>query len=299
MGGQRNCLARGAGRNAGDSLENSIATTSSVLRHGSRISDTLIVSNNMNDATRRGLRTTVVSATQESGPSRASQFPPGGASTPRAGAGFAAIVKNTGPEELWEVASLEQSEFLALYGDSLLLLVHIRDADKDLAAGLSVTAVRGEANLPPEPLSICTKTNIDPFEATPHSPKPRPVETEIGVIQLLASGRHFAVPLRKRITADNTHPNRVSLGRAPNKDIVLRHETVSKDHCWFEVDEGGSFFVTDAGSKNLTRLNGRPLPDGPTFVRAGDTLRFGLIDAQVCSARTLWRVLGTAIRRAK
>jgi hypothetical protein len=276
-----------------------IAAPSSVLRHGSRISDTLIVSNNMNDATRRGLRTTVASATRESGPPHASQFPPGGAPTPRPGAGFAAILRNTGPEELWEAANLEQNEFLALYGDSLMLLVHLRDADKDLAAGLSVTAVRGEANLPPEPLSVCTKTNIDPFEAAQQSAKPRPVETEIGLIQLLANGRHFAVPLRKRITADNTHPNRVSLGRAPNKDIVLRHETVSKEHCWFEVDEGGSFFVTDAGSKNFTRLNGRPLPDAPTFIRAGDTLRFGLVDAQLCSARTLWRVLGTAVRRAK
>jgi pSer/pThr/pTyr-binding forkhead associated (FHA) protein len=64
------------------------------------------------------------------------------------------------------------------------------------------------------------------------------------------------------------------------------------------VDESGAFFVTDAGSKNATWLNGTPITRA-TFVRAGDTLRFGTVDATLCSPRALWRVLASAARRTR
>jgi hypothetical protein len=213
---------------------------------------------------------------------------------------FAAVLQNTGPSELVEIASRsEPDEFLSLYGDTLLLLVRIRPTDVELFAGLNVTAIRDDANVPVEPISKTAETSADEHEPTVTGIKSHPAETEMRLIQVLAADRHCAVPLRKRITAEALNPNRVSVGRAPNKDIVLRHESVSKFHAWFEVDESGSFFVTDAGSKNATWLNGHPIVTPGATIRGGDTIRFGTVEATLCSPRVLWRVLASAARRTK
>jgi pSer/pThr/pTyr-binding forkhead associated (FHA) protein len=210
---------------------------------------------------------------------------------------FAAILENTGPTELTALAFGELDEFLRLY-DTLLMLVRVGAADVELLAGLNVTAIRDDANVPVEPISKTADIVNDEGEPTNTGVQSRPVETNVRVIQLLAEGRHCVVPLRKRITAESLNPNRVSVGRAPNKDIVLRHSSVSKFHAWFEVDESGSFFVTDAGSKNATWLNGVPIVAPLAPVGPGDSLRFGAVDATLCSPRALWRVLATAKRRA-
>ncbi len=213
---------------------------------------------------------------------------------------FAAVLQNTGPRELVQIASMsEPDEFLNLYGDTLLMLVRIRPVDVELFAGLNVTAIPDDANVPVEPISKTAETTADEPEPTVTGIKSHPVETEMRLIQTLASDRHCAVPLRKRITAEALNPNRVSVGRAPNKDIVLRHDSVSKFHAWFEVDESGSFFVTDAGSKNATWLNGHPIVTPLAAIRGGDTLRFGTVEATLCSPRVLWRVLASAARRTR
>jgi hypothetical protein len=213
---------------------------------------------------------------------------------------FAAIVENVGPSELVELAvGGDVDEFLRLYGDTLLLLVRIRAAEMELLAGLNVTALREDASLPPEPIVKTAETSAEEPEATITGIQSRPVETEMRLIQLLAQERHCAVPLRKRITAEALNPTRVSVGRAPYKDIVLRHESVSRSHAWFEVDESGSYFITDAGSKNATWLNGKPIVSEGTPVGAGDSLRFGRVDAVISSPRALWQVLATAAKRVR
>jgi hypothetical protein len=212
---------------------------------------------------------------------------------------FAAVLENTGPSELVELAAnRELDDFLRLYEGTLLLLIRVPSADVELLAGLNVTAIRDDANVAVEPVSKTAEMSPEELEATATGIKTHPIETELRLIQLLAQGRHCAVPLRKRITAEALNPTRVSVGRAPNKDIVLRHDSVSKFHAWFELDESGSFFVTDAGSKNATWLNGKPIVMA-TSVRAGDTLRFGTVDATLCSPRALWRVLASAARRSR
>jgi pSer/pThr/pTyr-binding forkhead associated (FHA) protein len=93
--------------------------------------------------------------------------------------------------------------------------------------------------------------------------------------------------------------DRISVGRARNKDIVLRHQSVSKFHCWFEVDDAGAFYVTDAGSKNATKVNANSLKARErTRVEPGDVIRFGSVEAIMCAPRVLWAALGGGKRPA-
>jgi pSer/pThr/pTyr-binding forkhead associated (FHA) protein len=86
--------------------------------------------------------------------------------------------------------------------------------------------------------------------------------------------------------------DRVSIGRARNKDIVLRHSTISKFHAWFEVSDAETLYVCDAGSTNLTHVNQRRLePRVRALVEPGDVIRFGSVEAVVSSSTVLWRSL--------
>jgi pSer/pThr/pTyr-binding forkhead associated (FHA) protein len=108
----------------------------------------------------------------------------------------------------------------------------------------------------------------------------------------LREGRQFVVPLRKRASVDALSMERISVGRARNKDVVLRDASVSKFHGWFEMDEYRTFHVADAGSKNGTTLNGKRLePRQPNAVHAGDVIVFGSIETLVCQADTFWKAL--------
>lgn len=70
--------------------------------------------------------------------------------------------------------------------------------------------------------------------------------------------------------------DRISVGRAPNCDIVLRVPYVSKLHAHFTRDEKGETSLTDAGSANGTFINEvRLTPQKRTVVTLGDTVRFG------------------------
>ncbi len=95
----------------------------------------------------------------------------------------------------------------------------------------------------------------------------------------------------KRGDLDAAFPDRISVGRAANKDIVLRHTSVSKFHAWFGVDETVALYVVDAGSTNHTLVGGRLLtPRTPEPVSTGTEIRFGSIDTLVMDAATLWKV---------
>lgn len=66
----------------------------------------------------------------------------------------------------------------------------------------------------------------------------------------------------------------ITIGRAPNSDIVLADASVSKMHAYFHKDAvKGEYSVTDVGSSNGTKLNGVALvPDGTTPIKDGDEL---------------------------
>jgi FHA domain len=201
-----------------------------------------------------------------------------------------------GPRRLVEEASaLDLMSFLARHGDAHLLLVRIPEGDTELELGLSA-GTPSAATGKPEPLPFRTEHQDPPRARASESERVRR-EDPAALWRLLEKHPHFAVAVRKRADSDALFMGRISLGRARNKDLVLRHSSISKFHAWFEADESENLFVCDAGSTNLTHLNGKPLEArARTAVDPGDALRFGSIETVVCSPAALWNCL--AMERA-
>ena len=89
----------------------------------------------------------------------------------------------------------------------------------------------------------------------------------------------------------NPYPDRVSVGRARNCDIVMRDPSVSKLHAHFRVG-GPKLELVDIDSQNGTRVNGRPLPPHqPSEIESGDTILFGSVAARLVDAAALYDLL--------
>ena len=196
------------------------------------------------------------------------------------------------PRDLVEDAvTLDLMGFLTIYGDAQLLLVRIPDGDAELELGLGAAA-------PTTGTGRSTIAGPLPFRTGVQDP-PRALRSEklrrqepAALWQLVEKQAHYAVPVRKRDDSDALFMGRISIGRARNKDIVLRHSSVSKFHAWFEVDPSEEVYVCDAGSTNLTHVNGQPVEARVrTALGPGDSIRFGAIETILCSPRTFWDAL--------
>jgi hypothetical protein len=199
---------------------------------------------------------------------------------------------NLAPRALVEdAAALDLMDFLTRYGDALFLLVRIPEGDTELELGLSAAAPDTDTGKP-GPIPFHTGLQAPP--RTWRSERVR--NEEPGALrQLIEENAYFAVPVRKRGDSEALFMGRISIGRARNKDIVLRHTSVSKFHAWFEVDESEKLHVCDGGSTNLTHVNGQPIEARARIaVEPGDRLRFGAVETVLCSPRALWDCLRAA-----
>jgi hypothetical protein len=104
-----------------------------------------------------------------------------------------------------------------------------------------------------------------------------------------AAQRFEVLPIVK--AAGNPYPDRVSLGRARNCDIVMRDPSISKLHAHFRLG-APTLELVDIDSQNGTRVNGRALaPHQPMTVASGDLLLFGSVAARMVNAAALWDLL--------
>ena len=182
---------------------------------------------------------------------------------------------------------------MAKYGDAPLLLVRIPVGDTEIELGLA--AANGPNTKPgraatPKPLPFNTGFQDEPPSSL--AQKQAAVEPRIALRRRLEKDDYFAVPLHKREDSDAMSMDRISVGRAHNKDIVLRHSSISKFHAWFEIDEAHAVYVADAGSTNGTQVNGSALKSkATTALVPGDAIQFGAIETVLCSADVLWSCL--------
>jgi pSer/pThr/pTyr-binding forkhead associated (FHA) protein len=68
-------------------------------------------------------------------------------------------------------------------------------------------------------------------------------------------------------------PSGATLGRGRQCDVVLSDPNVSRQHAEIRP-RGGSWVLTDLGSTNGSRLNGRRI-DGSEVLREGDEIELG------------------------
>ncbi|HYV50250.1 MAG TPA: FHA domain-containing protein [Myxococcaceae bacterium] len=65
------------------------------------------------------------------------------------------------------------------------------------------------------------------------------------------------------------------VGRAPDCDVRLNEETVSRDHLWLEPAPGGGWVVRPGSPSSVTYLGGRALPGDGVTLTSRETLALG------------------------
>jgi hypothetical protein len=71
------------------------------------------------------------------------------------------------------------------------------------------------------------------------------------------------------------------IGRSRDCDVVLADSNVSRRHAEIRPDGRDGWVVSDLGSTNGVRVNGRPIEQGrPAPLQAGDQLDIGTVDAR-------------------
>lgn len=172
-----------------------------------------------------------------------------------------------------QLVQLGREEFLAAAAPAVLVQFRVTD---DLGeGGRSLSGQTVGSALPVGPGGI--------DETRPHDPLAgaHPGAEDLAVY-----------PLAKKAGA--SFPDRITLGRTPNNDLVLADPSVSRLHAYVK-QAGGGWVVADAGSKNGSWLDAAPLePRKERRLTSKALLRIGDIDLTFFLAVDLYAVLGGA-----
>lgn len=103
------------------------------------------------------------------------------------------------------------------------------------------------------------------------------------------------VPVVKR--EGNPFPERLTVGRATNSDLLLRVPFVSKVHAHVIREPDGSFSIHDNNPSNRTFLRSRVLEAGATEkLTVGDSVAFGSLEFEFVDSSRLYDILVTECR---
>lgn len=136
-----------------------------------------------------------------------------------------------------------------------------------------------EAASPSQAPSPVMNTAVPAHEVAPRDlPSPRPERSVVDFPQK-APARYVPVVIVKdkdnREETYDLHAGQTLIGRAPENDIILLEENVSRRHCRLLV-EGESTTLEDLGSSNGTFVNAERLkPRSPRRLEDNDVLKFG------------------------
>jgi hypothetical protein len=82
-----------------------------------------------------------------------------------------------------------------------------------------------------------------------------------------------------------------SIGRARERDVILRHPRVSRLHARLVPSDGGRWAICDEGSRNGTFVNGWPIGRRTHVLHSGDRILFGRVGALFLDGVKLYRRL--------
>lgn len=172
-----------------------------------------------------------------------------------------------------------------------LFLVIVLDAStSELALGLSAAHSSEADGLPFRTAALTgSYVAVDPTRPNRPSLAARDDSPVISKLRALSLFPCHVIPLRKRVEA--AFLSSISVGRARNHDIVLRHASVSKFHANLEIEEG-RLFIKDAGSRNHTFVNHERVLSR-VEVKPGDNVRFGWVEALLCNDEALWHTVNS------
>lgn len=153
-------------------------------------------------------------------------------------------------------------------------------------------------------LSVAPQEQKDqiPFVTQVHDLGPRDTVS----FQPLSEEEIFGAPewlWKVEKTSQNAWTRRISVGRATNNDIVIRHDSVSKLHAHFHMpapaagDPGAPerCLLTDAESSNGTFVNGVLLsPESSVELKVSDRIVFGTVSGHFLDAAALHIQLNAA-----
>lgn len=143
----------------------------------------------------------------------------------------------------------------------------------------------------PEEDMFSFSTDIRFFDHAPGAPRTSQAQSQAPLVR-------FVHRIEK--SDRNTWARRISVGRATNNDLIIRHESVSKLHAHFHygtmvrLDEShnATLMLDDVGSANGTRVNDKPLKrDMARPVYVNDRIAFGEIKCRLLDAAALFHAL--------
>ena len=134
------------------------------------------------------------------------------------------------------------------------------------------------------------------FKHAKQARDPRQSEPDIDYATRTLSLNFDPVPAVNQLVAvkknpDNPYPDRLTIGRATNCDVVIRLAFVSKVHAHLIV-QPNQLTLRDNKSANYTFHNHRRMEPGSSrVVHLGDIISFGALDLELADAARLYEIL--------
>lgn len=123
---------------------------------------------------------------------------------------------------------------------------------------------------------------------------PQPELADINYATRAVAVNFDPIPNESRIVVvrknpDNPFPDRLTIGRAPNCDVIIRMAFISKVHAHLFIPAGEPMTLRDNNAANGTSHNYQKLEPGSSRnVKLGDILGFGALAFELMDAERLY-----------